>query len=417
MRVCLVGATNVTANPRLRREADTLAAAGHQVRVVAPEGDDEWYQLDLALAREGGWRLQPVDFRPLGLLGRWRNVSVRARRKIAESFWQARSRHGPAMNAYVPALSQSIRVAASEADDWLIAHAHGALVVAAAAAARNGAALAFDLEDLLAESNCGGPVDIIRLIEDTYIPRCRYVSVTSHAMAEYLRPRFPRADLVTLYNVFPRDMARGLPPVSERAADPILRLHWVGLTVGLGRGIEDAVGALAQLGDRVHLYLRGRAQVNYADGLGRAVREAGVEDRVHLLERVPAREVVRAMGGFHVNLALQRNDNVNADITTTNKLFSGMLAGLAIAGTDTAGQREVLENAPGTGFLYPWGDTQALAAALSHWLDHPADLRTAQEASWQAAHRRYCWDEEAATFLRLLTSGPCTPESTCVAAG
>jgi glycosyltransferase involved in cell wall biosynthesis len=89
----------------------------------------------------------------------------------------------------------------------------------------------------------------------------------------------------------------------------------------------------------------------------------------------------------------------------TNKIFSYLLAGLAVAATDTPGQREVLREFPAAGFLYPGGSPQALAAGLRKWLSDRRALRDAQQSAWDAAREKYCWDVEQEKFLRAIESG------------
>ena len=113
-------------------------------------------------------------------------------------------------------------------------------------------------------------------------------------------------------------------------------------------------------------------------------------------------DLIRSMAEYDVGLALERPQNRNYNLTVTNKLFSYMLAGLAIAATDTPGQREVLNQAPAAGFLYPAGDAKPPRAMLEIWLQDRARLLQAQGAAWGAARSRFCWDIEQKSFLELL---------------
>jgi len=98
---------------------------------------------------------------------------------------------------------------------------------------------------------------------------------------------------------------------------------------------------------------------------------------------------------------LERPANANYSRTVTNKLFSYLLAGLAVAASDTPGQLEVMAQIPQAGFVYQAGDVRALAEGLLNWVRHAETLRTSQQASWNAAHRRFCWERERQKFLAL----------------
>jgi glycosyltransferase involved in cell wall biosynthesis len=101
-------------------------------------------------------------------------------------------------------------------------------------------------------------------------------------------------------------------------------------------------------------------------------------------------------------MALERPANKNYNLTVTNKIFTYMLAGLAVVATDTAGQREVMRQAPEAGILYPAGDAKSLRAALEIWIGDRQKLHRTQQASWDAARMRFCWEVEQRKFLSVL---------------
>lgn len=89
-------------------------------------------------------------------------------------------------------------------------------------------------------------------------------------------------------------------------------------------------------------------------------------------------------------------------MTVTNEFFLYLLAGLAIAATDTVGQRHILRQIPAVGFLYPAGRPELLAEKLRSWLNHRNELLAAQQAAWDVARARLCWDVEQTKFLELI---------------
>ena len=60
MRVCLIGATHPCHNPRLVREADTLAERGHEVRVIGVRTVPALMADDERLMSTRKWRLERV---------------------------------------------------------------------------------------------------------------------------------------------------------------------------------------------------------------------------------------------------------------------------------------------------------------------------------------------------------------------
>jgi len=342
------------------------------------------------------WLLERVDFLPQN--GRLHSLRIRGRRKLAQEMARIFVTAALAEHSYTPALTEMRELAARDPADWFIAHSQAALPVAAAAAARWKARLGFDCEDLLAYAP-GEPSDVLRKLEAKYLPRCAYVSAASTLMAEQLARDHHLSPPLALYNVFPLELAQRMPAPSERPPASVLRLHWFGQTIGPGRGLEDAIAALAHLSDGVELHLRGNPSEGYREKLENLAGAA--RQRLFFHPALDHDEVVRAMELFDVGLALERPEHGNYSRTVTNKLFSYLLAGLAVAASDTPGQREVMSQIPAAGFVYPAGDSRTLAAGLLLWVRDRQSLRAAQQASWNAARTRFCWDCEREKFLAI----------------
>ena len=141
--------------------------------------------------------------------------------------------------------------------------------------------------------------------------------------------------------------------------------------------------------------------MDYQSELIALAQRYGVVGKLVFHPTVDHDDLIRTMGQFDVGLALERPEQGNYSRTVTNKVFSYLLAGLAVAATDTPGQREVLEQIPSGGFLYPAGNAQALADGLRRWMNCPESLRAAQQAAWNVAREKFCWDREKEKFLHI----------------
>lgn len=399
MRICLIGATHVSHNPRLLREADSLSEAGHDVRVVTPSFIPELDQRDQRQLERRKWRHQKIDYLQRGFWGNVRSLFMRGRRRLAFELHERLGGQRLAEYSYTTALPELRRQASLESADWFIAHAHAALPAAAYAARRWNARLGFDCEDLLSERETDPP-DIVRLIETTYLARCAYVSAPSQSIADKLQRDYSIHAPVVLYNVFPQQLAVGMLPPLERPASSLLRLHWFSQTIGPGRGIEEAIEACGMLDESVELHLRGNPSAGFEAVLEALASQHKVRLKLH--PQIEHDDLIRSMDQFDVGLALERPENVGAALTVSNKIGSYLLAGLAIAATDTPGQREVMEQIPAAGFLYPSGKPKLLAERLRRWIDDRDELRMAQQASWEAARGRFSWDVEQTKWLALL---------------
>ena len=306
-----------------------------------------------------------------------------------------------AAKGYIKGAGRFEKLVASEPADWFIAHTQGALPAAWLAANLWNAKLGFDCEDFLTDSGTD-PANMVRKIESKYLPCCDYVSVPSKCVGDRLIKQYRISSPIVLYNVFPLDLVEGMIPPAQRRRDSVLRLHWFGQTLGPDRGIEEAIEAAGQIEGRVELHLRGRISETYKARILTLAQHHGIVDEIKFHPLINHDDLIRTMGQYDVGLCLERPTHGNYSVSITNKLFSYLLAGLAVAATDTLGHREGLEKAPSAGILYTAGDVQALVIKLQRWFDDPDALRSAQQASWEAAREKFCWDKERQKLFDVL---------------
>jgi glycosyltransferase involved in cell wall biosynthesis len=350
------------------------------------------------------WRLQQVDFRPVGIFGRLRAFVIRGRRRAVNlcRSWLGIQRIGWAEPAYTLALPELRRLAASEPAEWFIAHTQAALPVAAWAARRQNANLGFDCEDLLWYSQ-SDPIEIVQAIETAYLPQCRYVSVPSEAIGRKLKTAYGVTPLVLL-NVFPCTLAGEMQPPVGRPPHSRVRLHWFSQVIGSGRGIEDAVAALQWLDESVELHLRGFCSEEYRVQLDELASGFGVSARLFCYAQVDHDDLIEAMVDYDIGLALERPENSNSGLTISNKLFSYLLAGLPVIASETPGHLEALAAIPNASSSYPAGDARALAERIQRWSLDPQALRHAQQCAWESARETYCWEQQSLKFLKIFES-------------
>ena len=403
--VCLVTTGHLSTNPRLVKEADALHEAGYAVRVVACEFMP-WARAADAAFHDRPWPVELVRFGALadGVAGRWTRLRYHAARAAAARVGPTRAPDVLLERAAHYVTPDLRRAAASAPADVFIAHNLGALPAAASAARHWRARLGFDAEDFhrgeLAITPATAPQRaLVGAIEQRYMPYCHYVTAASDGIADaYVRAiGIPRP--TTVLNVFPHaDLHAAVEPASLANEVPrgARSLHWFSQTIGPGRGLEDAVRALARLPPDVLLSLRGGWAEGYQDQLRGLAEALGVGRRVRVLAHCPPNEVVRRAAEHDVGLALEVGLTVNRDVCVTNKIFTYLLAGLPVAASATTGQRAICAEIPRATQLYDPGDAEGLARAATSLLG--AEARAAAEA----ARGRYVWDAEKHIVLNLV---------------
>jgi glycosyltransferase involved in cell wall biosynthesis len=121
--------------------------------------------------------------------------------------------------------------------------------------------------------------------------------------------------------------------------------------------------------------------------------------------------MIRAAAEFDVGLASEQPVSSNRDVCLTNKIFTYLLAGNAIAATATTGQRPIVAGIGKAGFLYSPGDICALANGLRRWSQDREQLQQARWAAWSRGTHPFNWDMEKKKLLDIVRG--VLPEREC----
>jgi hypothetical protein len=94
---------------------------------------------------------------------------------------------------------------------------------------------------------------------------------------------------------------------------------------------------------------------------------------------------------------------MNRALCLTNKALVYPLAALAVAMTDTPGQRALASELGDEALVVPAGDVEALADGLKRFANDRRHLGECRTASWSSAIRRWHWEhaEERGKLLGL----------------
>jgi len=395
-------------NPRVIKEASTLANAGYGVTVVGAWFDWGLKARDLAMQKSLPFVFEPAIDVTENMLCR---LQVRATAKVAATAhrfarFESRDQLGYAY--------RRLRAAASRRPAELyIAHSEAAMAVAVDLL-HKGRRVGVDVEDwfsedLPLEARKARPIRLLRKLESKLLTSGRYTSCTSRAMSEALASEFGCPKPTVIYNAFPWSDRKDLDGVFQDRRDRrVPSIHWFSQTLGPGRGLEDLIAALPLLKHEAEIHLRGKPASGFERWLAQRTPEAwrrrinvhGLVSNAELLSRIAEHDI-----GFAGETPLIRS----RDLTVTNKSLYYVLAGLAVVASETAGQKEVAEQAPGGVSLYPSGNSVKLAASLDVLLGSSDALRQAKIAVLAAAARTFCWERQEEQLLRSVHHALATP--------
>lgn len=382
-RVAIVVHAAFPADPRIRREADALLAAGYEVDVFALRQRGEPREDQVGRLRTV--RL-PVRRLFTGFAGHMAEYVAFTGLAAARLTREHRRRHYALVQVATP-------------PDFLVA--------AAAALKLTGVPLLLDLhEDMPAffdDRFASAPLRPLR-------PLIRGAARASAAMADAI---------VTVHEPLRQlSLARGVPPdkitvvmnsADDRIFDPSRYPRRGFLEDGELRlvhhsslqriyGLEVAVRAVAQIGDRLPLRLDVYGDGPYRAQIAATIAACGVGDRVVLHGRVPMDELPRVLAGSDIALIPSLHEPY-LELSLSTKLLEAVAMGVPVIASDLSTFRAHFT--PDAVRYVPGGDPAALASAIRELADDPGGA-AAMAAEAQRQARPYAWPIQAGRFIEVV---------------
>ncbi|MGZ5105962.1 MAG: glycosyltransferase [Usitatibacter sp.] len=385
----------------------TLSRAGFDVTVVGSSWDESRFENDRALARSRGFTYESAIPGARGsLASRLRTTRGRLRGRLGreafarlgvENAWQL-GPLAPDLLARAKSLNAHYHIVHLEQASW-----------AGRELIRAGKRVGVDMEDwysedLPDETRVRRPLGLLRDLEGAMLRQALHRTCPSRVMSQALAKAYDCPPPAVVYNAFPwsdRASLDGLDKDRRGRSKP--SIHWVSQMIGPGRGLEDLFGSLPLLKKEVEIHLRGNP-IEGLDAWLRSFVPSGWRDRVHVHGVVSNEELLSRIAEHDIGFAGEIPFCANKRLTVSNKILHYLLAGLAVVASDTSGQREVADAAPGAVSLYPSGDAAALARCVDALLDTPRTLDEARHCALRAAEETFCWERQEETLLETITA-------------
>ena len=402
--IVLLTAGQPSSNPRLVKEAIALAESGYKVTVLycywiawAEKGDEQLFREHPSIdwIRVGG---HPVYEKGIYWFTRIRHKWVRMLSNLFPR--NLRIQQG----AYIRCFNELKKAAMRQKAGLYIAHNLGALAPAALAARKNKTLYGFDGEDYFrGQSSANDPnAKKVILIEDAYLPDGAYHTAASPLIGTRYKDDYPGIHPVVVNNVFSLSFLQPAP--LPYLLNEELKLFWFSQTVGAGRGLEEVIAAMGNLGTQnISCTILGSCSPGMKTQLLSVAASNGVQEpQLRFIEPVLLPEIFRLAADHHIGLATETGMNLNNEIALSNKILSYPLAGLAIVASDTSAQQLFLEEHPGTGRLYKRGDTAGLAGIFDLFMHDPERLNALRQNAYDLAKQTLNWEYEKEVFLGII---------------
>jgi glycosyltransferase involved in cell wall biosynthesis len=419
MRVAMFVYGDVTHDSRVLREAASLASAGQHVTVLARPADI--LSTRGGPERRDGFDLVTVPV-PDGWRRRWRigGLPLRLAARMIDRVGRGRFSIEVTLAWLVIwrfAVGGWARAAARSAPPADVFHGHdlSALPAAIAAARRHGGRVVYDSHEIFLDSGAyaSRPAWIRRRLarrEAAMLRQCVALVAVNDAVIEELGRRYELPDVtIAVHNCPPRWDPPATPDgrlrhaVGVEADVPLALYHG---SFGPERGFEQLAAAVLEPGlERIHV-----AFLGYGSGRPRLealAREPRFGGRIHVVDPVSPDELLPWVSGADVDVMALQPTTLNHRLSTPNKLFEAIAAGVPVVVSDFAPMRAIVVDDPDG----PLGEVcdptrpASIGAAILRVVAAPPAARVAlRERCLSAARARWNWETESARLVALYRS-------------
>jgi glycosyltransferase involved in cell wall biosynthesis len=405
---------------RTWRIASTLARRGHEVTVVG--------RLEPGLAAEedhpGGYRIIRVPVSAeAGLPGPIRAVVGRIRgphrTPVASGPRGSAAAPRPAgrVRALIAAAKRLAAIALTVRSqrlasrpvappaDLVHAMAYMGIPIGLDLGRRDGAAVIYDARDIYVDAanlaRLPGPARrLFGWLERRWAQRASRVVTVNDPYADVMERRFAVPRPLVVLNCSKR---RDVPASPSRRFHERLGLPESTRVVlyqggfSRDRGIEQLIAALLSLPADTVLVLLGYGSLQ-AELEAQAVTPE-LTGRLFVLPAVAPDELLDWVGSADVVAMPIQPSTLNHRLTTPNKLFEAMAAGVPVVASDLPGMSGIVRET-GCGVLCDPTDASAIATAIRSILDAPEQERIAyRDRAVAAAHGAYSWETQVEILL------------------
>ncbi len=389
MKIVFLRFGDLSSDPRIEHEAQTLVKAGHEVFVLALR-NAKFSQQE---SRDGYVIQRIADFttaRTYRVIKKWKQL--RARRQ--------------AFLVALDELSPNV-IHACDADT---------LSIAALAAKKLGIPYLYDAFELYSDmlmthsfSHLWPVQAYWKHIERTYIPHAQIVLTVSPQLASVLSKRYGVSPQV-LYNVpylMPLESSSRLRNELFLPSDAIIVLYQ-GVLIQ-GRDLDLVIRSCVGLPPDVHMVIQGFGTEE--ERLKTIVHELNLDNRVHFFGYVPGDQLHEYACGADIGILSYDTSSLNNKMAAPNKLFAYMMAALPIVGSRMPFLESMIEG-EGLGRCFMPGDENSLRQVLYTMTDLVRKDRSGESTEVEGmktrarvlAETRYNWQQQESVLLDIYNS-------------
>jgi len=390
-RILIITNKQPSSNPRMRKSADALARAGHEVRVLYMYNVEWAAHADEEIFEQAQWSWKMIGGHPI--------------HRPLEYFWSRLLRKGfewigHQTRAQFRSFNRFIREAKRWNPDLVIGHNPGSLAPLVAIGEKLGIPTIFDAEDFhrgevyWVEQK---KVDIIIEIENRAFRNIHALTAASPLIAESYRKLYPNLYTIDVNNAFSKNILAQSPEPKTGG----LKVVWFSQVTGLGRGLQEFLHGLTFVQHiPIDLGIIGAVTAEVKNELESLISTD--YHKIKFILPVPESALIEILAFYEIGLTLEIPFPESRDICRANKLYTYPLAGCYNLISKTKGQKQFLKEWPMTGRLIDLTTPQSIAEAIEWAYQHRDELLQKRRESWEVAKTQLNWEVESTKLIELV---------------
>ena len=396
MRILIISNNEISYNPRLLKAADYFSQKGAEVFVFNPIvgiGTEEVYNDATA---NKGWQLfeNNISKRTFSSKVKWFYVSIiqSLSRKLYKHAG-IRFMHDAFLNKGL--IGHSIDV--NKNYDFILINLVDNLPFAVKLKKKTGAKIIYDSQEyFVGQYQKYDPIQLkwVMEAEKENINQVDILIATTHAMKDQLEKDYQLT--VPSFRVRNVPSEKMLPKASNKIKnEDVVYLVWHGMTIFLenARGVHFLLEAVARANANVQLVLQGFINEEQKVLLDKYIKRLSLQGKVILKPAAHPYEIISSLTNYDIGLIGELAEEDNQRLTSSNKLFDYLHAGLAVIAPDLPGLNETIKES-GIGLTYNVAEIDSLAQAIESLASDKQLLFEYKQKAYKTAAEELNWEKD-----------------------
>lgn len=399
MKILLISNNEICYNARLLKAADYFSEKKCEVAIFNPVtgiANENVYRKSIA---NKNWKVIENDISKRTVISYLRWLYISTINKLISVLWNRfRSKIGFKyyMNKGLWRAERKIK----GKYDFILIHLVDNLPFAVDLKKKTGAKIIYDSQEyFVGQYNKYAPAlrDWVHYAEPAYINEVDILLATTNVMLQQLQKDYKLSiPVIRVRNLPSMTMLKDVQYSNLRhIKEDALLLVWHGMTIYFNntRGVHILLKAVANCRNKVVLTLQGLITEEQKNIFDNYVQELNLQNKVRLHPPADPYHIVESLTNYDAGIIGELPQEENQMLTSSNKLFDFINAGLAVIASDMPGLNETIDEYK-LGYSYPAGDYNRLAALIDSLAENREQLQQFKNRAREVSQKELFWEKD-----------------------